>query len=119
MSHQGNSDRQRRLAAIKILHTVVWALLAGCIVLLPAMALTQRYRWALVLTAVILCECAVLAANRGRCPLTDLAGRFTDDRANNFDIYIPNWLARYNKAIFGTLFIVNEIVLIWIWLTGR
>jgi hypothetical protein len=48
--------------------------------------------------------------------LTNWAARFTDDRADNFDIYLPNWLARYNKVIFGTLFAVNELIVLWRWL---
>ena len=54
-------------------------------------------------------------ANRGQCPLTGLAARFTSDPADNFDIYLPNWLARHNKLIFGTLFVVNELFVLWCW----
>ncbi len=110
------SDRDQRLRTIKLLHTVVWALLAGCIVALPLLAFMEQFRWALILTLIIIFECAVLAANRGRCPLTDWAARFTNDREDNFDIYLPNWLARYNKLIFGTLFVVNELVVLWRWM---
>jgi len=104
------------LAGIKLLHTVIWAALVGCILALPVAAFTRRFHWALVLTAVIVSECAVLAANRGRCPLTDWAARYTEDREANFDIYLPRWLARNNKAIFGTLFVVNELIVLWRWL---
>jgi len=104
------------LAGIKLLHTAIWAVLAGSILALPVAAFTRRFHWALVLTAVVVFECAVLAANRGRCPLTDWAARFTEDRAANFDIYLPGWLARNNKAIFGTLFVVNELIVLWRWL---
>jgi len=104
------------LTAIKLVHTAVWALLAACILALPFAAIMRQFRWALILTVIVICECAVLAANRGRCPLTDWAARFTDDRAHNFDIYLPNWLARYNKAIFGTLFGLNELIVLWYWL---
>ena len=45
-----------------------------------------------------------------------MAARYTDDRASNFDIYLPNWLASHNKAIFGTLFVVNELIVLWCWL---
>jgi hypothetical protein len=38
-------------------------------------------------------------------PLTSVAAHYTEDRADNFDIYLPLWLARYNKTIFGTLFV--------------
>ena len=74
------------LAAIKLLHTAVWAVMAGSILALPVAAFKLQFRWTLMLTALIVCECAVLAANRGRCPLTDWAARFTEDRAANFDI---------------------------------
>jgi len=30
-------------------------------------------------------------------------------------IYLPNWLANRNKAIFGTLFVVNELIVLWCW----
>jgi hypothetical protein len=54
--------------------------------------------------------------NRCRCPLTDVAARHTDARADNFDIYLPLWLARWNKTIFGTLFFVGEMYLLREWL---
>lgn len=104
------------LVAIKLLHTAVWALLAGCILALPVAPLLHRFDWAIILTVIILAECGVLALNQGRCPLTDLAARLTEDRADNFDIYLPNWVARHNKAIFGTLFVVNELIVLWFWL---
>src|SRR5436309_14388553 len=49
------------------LHTAVWTMTAGSILALPATAFTGHFRWALLLTAFVVCECAVLAANRGRC----------------------------------------------------
>ncbi len=65
---------------------------------------------------LILVECGVLALNRGRCPLTNWAGRFTDERGDNFDIFLPEWLARHNKAIFSTLFVFNEFIVLSCWL---
>ena len=59
---------------------------------------------ATLLIGLVLVECAVLVANRMRCPLTGLAAWYTDDRRDNFDIYLPLWLAKYNKLIFGLLF---------------
>jgi hypothetical protein len=112
------ADRSRGvnvLVAIKLLHTVVWAVLAGCILALPITALLHHFDWAIILTVIIVAECGVLALNKGRCPLTNLAARFTKDRADNFDIYLPNWVARHNKAIFGTLFVVNELIVLWFW----
>jgi hypothetical protein len=106
------------LTAIKLLHTVVWAILAGSIVVLPLAGVLRRFRWAAILNGLVLLECIVLAINRGRCPLSDLAARFTYSHADNFDIYLPNWLAQYNKVIFGVLFIAGELVVLGYWARG-
>lgn len=100
------------LTAIKLAHTLVWAILAGSILALPILALMRRFRWAGVITVVILLECVVLASNGGRCPLTDVAARYTSVRAANFDIYLPLWLAEHNKLIFGALFVAGELVVV-------
>ena len=101
------------LTAIKLFHTMIWAVLAACILALPITGLMHRFDWAAALTVLVLVECGVLVLNRGRCPLTNLAARFTNGRADNFDIYLPKWLARHNKRIFGPLFVVNELVVFW------
>ena len=75
----------------------------------------HKFRWAVFLTGLVLVECAILAVNRGRCPLTDVAGRYTNAREDNFDIYLPAWLARHNKAIFGTLFVAGELFVLREW----
>ena len=104
------------LTAIKLLHTVIWAFLAASILVLPVAGVLRRFRLAAILSVIVLLECGLLAANGGRCPLSDLAARYTDERASNFDIYLPNWLASHNKTIFGTLFVVNELIVLWCWL---
>ena len=111
-------DHARKLTLIKLLHTVIWALFAGCIVALPLTGLKRRFDWALALTAAVLVECVILMANRGRCPLTGLAAQFTEDRTDNFDIYLPLWLARHNKAIFGSLFLTGGLIVLGCWLKG-
>jgi len=105
----------RRLRAIKLLHTAVWAGFAGCIVAIPVLTLQARFRLAAVLALVVFGEVVVLAVNRWRCPLTPIAARYTTDRRANFDIYLPEWLARYNKEIFGPLYLAGVIFLVVRW----
>ncbi|HUB20670.1 MAG TPA: hypothetical protein VL990_18665 [Acidobacteriaceae bacterium] len=109
------ADAPPALMAIRILHTILWAFFVGCIVAVPVAALRGRFRLGAILSGMVLAECAVLAMNGGRCPLTDWAARFTADRAANFDIDLPLWLAHYNKAIFGALFAAGEAVLLACW----
>jgi polyferredoxin len=104
------------LRAVKTVHTLAWAFFAGCILALPVAAWQGDFRVALVLIGVVLVEVAVLVVNGMRCPLTHVAARFTDDRRDNFDIYLPLWLARYNKAIFGWLFVAGLVVTLARWM---
>lgn len=90
------------LRAVKAVHTIVWAFFAACIVAMPIASWHGEHRFAAWLAAIVAVEVAVLAVNRWRCPLTSVASRYTDDRRDNFDIYLPEWLARHNKLIFGS-----------------
>ena len=69
----------------------------------------------MVLIALVSVEVLILAVNRFRCPLTDVAARYTEDRRDNFDIFLPLWIARYNKQIFGTLFAGGILVTLLKW----
>ena len=101
------------LCVVKIVHTAVWALVALCVVSIPVAALARQLRLASILSVVVWCEVAVLMGNRMRCPLTDAAAKYTDERAANFDIYLPVWLARNNQRVFGSLFVAGQAVLLW------
>jgi hypothetical protein len=105
----------RALRAIKLLHTVVWAAFAAAIVAIPIAAWLGAWRLTAFLAALVAVECLVLAANRMQCPLTAVAARYTDDRAANFDIYLPLWLATYNKHVFGPLFVAGILVALYRW----
>ena len=106
-ANPGYNARVDRLQTIKVVHTLVWAFFASCIVAIPFLAWRGQIRAAAVLIAVVFLEVAVLAVNRWRCPLTGVAARYTDDRRDNFDIYLPVWVARYNKTIFGGLYLAG------------
>lgn len=95
------------LDRIKLLHTFVWALFAACIVAIPFAAAFGAIRLAWGLIAIVGLEVVVLLLNGLKCPLTGIAGRYTTDRRDNFDIYLPIWLARHNKLIFGTLYLAG------------
>ena len=113
--HVKRASAPAALRAVKVVHSVAWALFAGCIVALPLVAWRREFTVAAVLIAIVTAEVLVLLANRLRCPLTDIAARYTDDRRDNFDIYLPLWVARYNKHIFGTLFVAGILFTIVMW----
>ena len=98
------------LTLIKLVHTVVWAVFAGAIFVLPWFIAKRQWRWVAWLGGLVALECVVVAMNGMRCPLTVVAARYTTVRVDNFDIYLPVWLARWNKTIFGTLYALE---LVW------
>jgi len=103
------------LVAIKLAHTVVWAFFVGCIVAIPCFTAGAQFVLAALFAAIVAIEVAVLVLNRMRCPMTPVAARYTADRRPNFDIYLPEWLARYNKEIFGTLYAAALVFLVVSW----
>lgn len=104
------------LRSIKLLHTTVWLLFVLCIVAIPLLGWLGRFRPAAWLVGIVMGEVLVLAFNGIRCPLTGLAARYTEDRRDNFDIYLPLWLARHNKSVFGTLFVLGSLFTFTRWL---
>jgi hypothetical protein len=104
------------LILVKVLHTVVWWVMVACIGGVYYFASANRFGWALAMIGIVFGEVLVLLVNRWRCPLTPLAARYTDDREPNFDIYLPARLAKYNKEIFGTLYVVGVVYALLRWL---
>lgn len=100
---------RRRLRALKVLHTLVWAFFVACIVGMPLASWRGEHRLALALAAAVGVEVLVLGLNCWRCPMTAWAAAYTDERRANFDIYLPEWLAANNQRIFGTLYAVGLV----------
>jgi hypothetical protein len=105
------------LRTIKAVHTVIWAffvLAIAAVWICGVIANLVGAAWAI---GIVLVEVAVLAFNRGQCPLGGLAQRYTLDRTANFDIYLPAWLAARTKPIFGTLYVTGIVFTACRWAT--
>ncbi len=108
----------QRLFAVKLLHTIVWAFLAGSIFVLLGLGIAGSTYGAGALSAIVWLEIVVLAANGWKCPLTSIAERLTDERSDTFDIFLPAWVSRNNRWIFGPLFLLAEGLLLLRWLAA-
>lgn len=62
---------------------------------------------------IILLEGVVLLTFRRMCPITLIARKYSDSTKANFDIFLPNWLAKNNKLIYTIFFIVIICMLIY------
>lgn len=101
---------------VKLVHTIAWAFFASCVIAIPVLTWTRHDVWARWAAAAVFVEVVILAVSGWACPLTPIAARYTDDRQPNFDIFLPEWLARYNKEIFGTLYVAGLTGLLGRWL---
>ena len=108
-------SKRTALLTIKVGHTLVWAFFAACIFAIPVLAWRGDVRHASHLIGIVLLEVFVLALSGGRCPLTPIAARYTDDRRDNFDIYLPEWLARHNRLVFGVLYLAGILFTVVRW----
>jgi hypothetical protein len=105
--HQSTAASSGALTAVRATHTIVWAFFAGCIVAIPVASWRGEHKAAAWLAVIVAVEVVVLAINRWSCPLTSVAARYTDDRRENFDIFLPLWLAKNNKLVFGGLYVAG------------
>ena len=103
-----------KLILTKLLHTLIWVFFVAVIFYVLYSGITGRITpltW--VAIGLVVFEGLVLLIFRMRCPLTYVAQRYSDSQKDNFDIYLPNWLAKYNKQIFTTIFVVGLILVVY------
>ena len=98
---------------IKIVHTLIWAVMATAVFYVFYAGITKTFGLMLWLSVgLIMMETVVLMINKWRCPLTPIAVKYTSDTRENFDIYLPEWLAKHNKFIFGMIFLAGVMLVI-------
>ncbi|MCB0728230.1 MAG: hypothetical protein R2942_15085 [Ignavibacteria bacterium] len=103
-----------KLILTKTIHTLIWIFFNVVIFyLLYAVLVNKIDKWVWIGLSLFLLEGIILIIFKNYCPLTLIARKYSDSDKDNFDIYIPEWLARYNKQIYSGLLIVIIIILIF------
>ena|SRR5215472_1790146 len=101
------------LHLLKIVHTVIWTIMAAANCTAFYLALVGRYNVWFYLSIILLGgEIVIIVGNSWHCPLTDIMAKYTPDRRANFDIYLPEWLARNNIKVFSVLIALEAIVVL-------
>ena len=103
----------QKLLAIKLIHTIIWAFFVAVIFFVLYSGITNTitdYTW--ISIGLIIGEGLTLLFFKMFCPLTLLARKYSDSKKDNFDIFLPNWLAKYNKLIFTTIFLIGLVLVI-------
>jgi len=103
-----------KLVLIKIIHTIIWTFFASMIFYTFYAGIVNKvnvYTW--IAIGFVVLESIVLVIFKWYCPLTIIARKYSDSQKENFDIYLPNWLAKHNKTIFTIIFTIALILVIF------
>jgi hypothetical protein len=104
----------RKLFYVKLTHTVIWLFYVVIIFyILYAGILNKVNLFTWVAIGLVVLEGIILILFKWKCPLTVLGAKYTEDQEVGFDIYLPQWLAKHNKAIFTTIFGIGVIIVVY------
>ena len=107
-------NREDSLLIIKSVHTLIWLFYNVVIFyLLYAVIVDKIDIWVWICVGLVVLEGLVLLAFKMFCPLTVVARKYSDSTKDNFDIFLPNWLAKYNKLIYTSIFGISIGILIY------
>ncbi len=107
-------NKENKLLTIKLIHTLIWVLFVSLIFYILYSGITDTittYTW--IGIGLIVGEGIVLMLFSMSCPLTVVARKYSDSKKDNFDIFLPNWLAKHNKLIFTSIFVVGLIIVVY------
>ena len=96
-----------KLTIIKIIHTIIWIFFNVVLFyMIYAVIINNIDKYVWMGIALFSLEVIVLLFFKNNCPLTIIARKYSDSTKDNFDIYLPNWLARNNKMIYSALLLI-------------
>jgi len=106
-------NQSGKLFVIKLIHTLIWLFFVIVIFYILYTGISNKiniYTW--IAIGLVIGEGLVLILFKMFCPLTILARKYSDSKKDNFDIFIPNWLARNNKIIFTVIYLIGLIIVL-------
>jgi len=104
----------QKLTLIKIAHTAVWVFFNVVIFYMLYAVLTDKIDfWLWLGYGIIILEGLVLLVFNMYCPLTVWARKYSDSDKDNFDIYLPNWLAKHNKTIYTSIMVLIVLLTVF------
>lgn len=72
-------------------------------------------KWVWIGLSLYLFEAIVLLSFKMKCPLTLITRRYSNSGKHNFDIYLPNWLAKHNLKIYISILLIIILILVTGW----
>jgi len=107
------SDKNK-LFWVKTLHTAIWVFFNVVIFyLVYAVIFNKIDKWVWICLGLIAMEGFILLIFRAVCPVTLIARKYSNSQSHNFDIFLPEWLAKHNKSIYTTIVVISVLILIY------
>jgi len=107
-------DNKIKLVIIKTVHTLIWLFFNVVIFYMLYAVITNKLNiWLWIGYALFFLEGVILLIFKFFCPLTIMARKYSDSTKDNFDIYLPNWLAKYTKLIYTSILAIVIILTIY------
>ena len=105
---------------IKILHTLVWLFFNAVLAYLFYAVINNKIdKWVWIGLGLFVIEGIILVLFKMMCPLTVMARKYSGSAKENFDIFLPEWLAKHNKTIYTGLLAIVIIILIYRLITNK
>lgn len=104
-------ETEWQLKTIRFIHTLIWILFNVVIFYMLYAALINKLDiWLWAGYGLIITEGIVLVVFKSICPVTFWARRYSNSTKDNFDIYLPEWLAKNNKLIYTSIVLIVVLV---------
>ena len=107
-------ENETKLTLIKVIHTFIWVFFNFVIFYMLYAAIANKLDlWLWIGYGLVFLEVITLLTFKFVCPLTLIARKYSNSTKDNFSIYLPNWLAKYTKSIYTTIFAIILIITIY------
>ena len=107
-------ESKTKLTLIKSIHTLIWIFFNVVIFYTLYAAISNRLdRWLWIGYGFVFLEGLTLLTFKSHCPLNLLARKYSNSTKDNFDIYLPSWLAKYTKLIYTSIFTIILIITLY------
>jgi hypothetical protein len=110
--NHSNMKSETKLILIKTIHTLIWIFFNAVIFYMLYAVLSNKLdKWLWIGYGLFVLEGITLLVFKFFCPLTIMARKYSNSSNDNFDIYLPNWLAKYTKLIYTSILVVIIITI--------
>jgi len=107
-------NNEIKLNIIKIIHTLIWIFFNFVIFyMLYAVIVNKLDKWLWIGYGLFILEGITLLAFKFFCPLTIMARKYSNSSKDNFDIFLPNWLAKNTKLIYTSILVLIMVMTVY------